>query len=203
VKAPALQAPGRAWVLLAVLLVATALAPLDAARWAWDRALLGAEPWRWLSGALAHWTPQHAAANAAGAAVLGWVGWRAGLPARAAWAWAAAWPLGQALLVLQPELQRVAGLSGWLHAGVAVLSVGLLAHGAGTATRPARWLGAAVALGLLLKVALEQPWGPALRHEPLWGAMPVVPWAHAAGALAGAVLGALALLPGRRAPAPR
>jgi hypothetical protein len=84
VKPAWLRAPGRAWVLLAVLLLATALAPLDAARWAWDRALLATEPWRWLSGALVHWTPQHAAANAAGAAVLGWVGWRAALPARAA-----------------------------------------------------------------------------------------------------------------------
>jgi rhomboid family GlyGly-CTERM serine protease len=189
-----LRAPGRAWVLLALLLLAATLAPLDAPRWAWDRALLASEPWRWLSGALAHWTPQHAAANAAGAAVLAWVGWRAALPWRAALAWAAAGPLGQALLWCKPDLQQVAGLSGWLHAGVAVLCVGLLAQ----PVARARWVGAAVAVGLLVKLALEQPWGPALRMEPLWGAMPVVPWAHAAGALAGAVLGALALRPWQR-----
>lgn len=175
------------WARLAALWAALALLSLalDPLTWAWERALLLREPWRVLSGALAHWSVLHALANAAGALVLGWVGWRARLPQRAAWAWLAAWPLAQALLLLQPELQRVAGLSGVLHAGVAVLALGLWRGGE-------RQLGAALALGLLGKIALEQPWGPALRIEAFWGAMPVVPWAHAAGALAG-LLAALLL----------
>lgn len=189
--------PGAAWVALALGLAALALASialpalgLDPARASWLRASLGSEPWRWLTGAFVHWTPAHGAANAAGALVLAWVGWRAGLPPRAAWAWMAALPLAQAGLLLHGGLHEVAGLSGLLHAGVSVLVLQLL-----LATGRDRWVGAAIGVGLLVKLGLEQPWGPALRTEALWGAMPVVPWAHAAGAaagaLAGAVLGAL------------
>lgn len=178
--------PGLAWTALGLglagLAVASVLLPIDPARWAWHRGELLAEPWRWLSGAFVHWTPRHAAANAAGALVLAWVGWRAGLPARAAWAWAAALPLAQAGLVLKADLLQVAGLSGLLHAGVAVLVLELL-----SAPDRDRWIGAAIGVGLLVKLGLEQAWGPALRHEALWGAMPVVPWAHAAGAAAGAL----------------
>lgn len=181
--------PGVAWVALGLTLAVLALAALavDPARWSWHRPSLGAEPWRWLTGAFVHWTPAHAAANAAGALVLAWVGWRAGPPARAAWAWLAALPLAQAGLVLHSGLHEVAGLSGLLHAGVAVLVVHLW-----QAPGRDRWVGAAVGLGLLVKLGLEQPWGPALRAEAVWGAMPVVPWAHAVGAAAGALAALLA-----------
>jgi rhomboid family GlyGly-CTERM serine protease len=171
---------------MAGLVVAALLLPIDPAPWAWHRGELLAEPWRWLSGAFVHWTPRHAAANTAGALILAWVGWRAGLPARAAWAWAAALPLAQTGLVLKADLLQVAGLSGLLHAGVAVLVLELLC-----APGRDRWIGAAVGVGLLVKLGLEQPWGPALRHEAVWGGMPVVPWAHAAGAAAGVVAWAL------------
>ena len=168
---------------LAVLALASVALPLDPARWAWQRDALGTEPWRWLSGAVVHWSPAHAGANALGAAVLAFVGVRAALPPVAALAWVGAWPLGQAALWLQPDLHTVAGLSGLLHAGVAVLVLELVVHARGRD----RWLGAAIGLGLLVKLGLEQPWGPALRLEPLWGSMPVAPWAHAAGAAAGAL----------------
>ncbi len=182
--------PGAAWVALALVWAALALvawAVLEPAAASWHRPSLGREPWRWLSGAFVHWTPAHAAANAAGALVLAWVGWRAGLPAYAAWAWLAALPLAQAGLLLHGGLNEVAGLSGLLHAGVAVLVLQLL-----QAPGRDRWVGAAIGLGLLVKLGLEQPWGPALRAEALWGAMPVAPWAHTIGAAAGALTGALA-----------
>jgi rhomboid family GlyGly-CTERM serine protease len=183
-KRNAWQQPGRLWVALALLGAAWAAASVawqaDAARWSWDRAWLPEEPWRWATGALTHWSAWHAGANVAGALVLATLGWRAGLPRRAACAWALAAPLGQLLLLAHPDLMRVAGLSGWLHAGVAIAALHVMA-----APGRDRWVGALIGLGLLVKLGLEQPWGPALRHEPLWGAMPVAPWAHAAGALAG------------------
>ena len=178
---------GRAWGVGAVALAAVACAAfaagLDPERWAWQRAALAAEPWRWMSGALVHWNGLHALANGAGALVLAFVGARAGMGWDAARAWALALPLAQAGLWLKPDLQEVAGLSGWLHAGVAVLVLDLVAQGVG---RDRLW-GAAIGLGLLVKLGLEQPWGPALRTEALWGDMPVVPWAHATGAAAGAL----------------
>ncbi len=189
--------PGVAWVALALVAGALSLVSLawqaEAARWAWDRALLGDQPWRWATGLVTHWTVAHASANALGAAVLAALGGRAGLPARAALAWALAAPLGQALLGAHPGLVQVAGLSGWLHAGVVVAVAHLLQQSGRD-----RWVGAAIGLGLLLKLGLEQPWGPALRHEPVWGAMAIAPWAHAAGALAGAGATAALSVLGRR-----
>jgi hypothetical protein len=60
--------------------------------------------------------------------------------------------------------------------------------------RPAgaeRWWGLAIGLGLLAKVMLEQPLGPALRQVPGWD-IALAPLAHATGAAAGALC-ALAL----------
>ena len=61
-----------------------------------------------------------------------------------------------------------------------------------------RGLGAAIAAGLLIKIILEEPWGPALRAPAglLSGGWDIAtaPLAHATGALAGAVCTALALI---------
>ncbi|MDP3224722.1 MAG: hypothetical protein Q8M96_16430, partial [Rubrivivax sp.] len=55
-----------------------------------------------------------------------------------------------------------------------------------------RAVGAAVSLGLVIKLASEQPWGPALQQSPEWD-IAVAPIAHSTGALAGLLCGALAL----------
>ncbi|MEJ6003371.1 rhombosortase [Paucibacter soli] len=155
----------------------------------WQPALCVSEPWRILTGALVHWSAQHLLANLAGCAVLALLG-RAGR-LRATPAWLAAWPLTQLGLLMQAELLHYGGLSGLLHAGVAVAVVELLARGGHQ-----RWLAAGIGIGLLVKLWLEQPLGPALRSVPGWD-IAIAPFAHLSGTLAGA-LSALSWLAWRR-----
>ncbi|MDC6167042.1 rhombosortase [Paucibacter sp. XJ19-41] len=175
------------WAALAALLALGALlaqsfptAGLD-----WQPARAWAEPWRFWSAAFVHWSAQHLLANLAGCAVLALLGWAARLPARAALAWALAWPLTQAGLLLRPDLLHYGGLSGVLHAGVAVAVLELL-------RRPGRerLIALAIALGLIVKLSLEQPLGPALRALPGWDIL-IAPVAHLSGAVSGAVIGAV------------
>jgi len=140
------------------------------------------QAWRWWSAAWVHWSAQHLMANLAGTLVLASLGWAARLPMRAALAWALAWPLTQLGLLIKPELLHFGGLSGVLHAGVAVAVVSL----AFAPRRSERLWGLVIALGLLVKIALEQPLGPALRQVPGWD-IAITPLAHATGALAGAL----------------
>lgn len=188
----------RAWLLLSGALGAGSLllfaltAPEDTA--------LGGPPWTLLSAGLAHWNALHLGGNLLGLAVLGWLGQRAGLGPRDALSWALAGPLGHALLALTPQLPAYAGLSGWLHGGVAVAALALGRQGGAP-----RRIGVAIGVGLALKLLLEQPWGPLLRPDDWWGGASL-PLAHLSGALAGllvAVLLGLSAAGGpRAAPAP-
>lgn len=177
------------WLAIAALAAAGSLAAwfLPAAALDWQPARAAAEPWRALTAAFVHWSPLHLGANLAGTAVVAAFGRAAALPPRAALAWAAAWPATQLALLAQPALAHYGGLSGVLHAGVAVAAVHLLA-------RPgrARWIGAAVLAGMALKLLLERPWAGPLAHPPGWD-IAVAPLAHAAGAVAGATAGALSV----------
>lgn len=184
-----------AWPVLAALLALGALAAwaLPPAALEWQPRRVLAEPWRALTAAWVHYSPRHLGANLLGAALLGALGWRAALPARAALAWALAWPLTQLGLLLRPELARYGGLSGVLHAGAAVAAVHLLRTGPGRA----RGVGAALLAGLALKVAAEAPFGPVLQIRPGWD-IAIAPFAHLTGLAAG-LLAALfvALIPNR------
>jgi hypothetical protein len=125
-------------------------------------------------------------------ALAGVFGVAALVPARMAWAWLAAWPLTHLGLALRPELAHYGGLSGVVHAGVAIVIVFVLVTG----NRRQCLVGAAVLVGFTAKLLSEAPWGAALRHPVGWD-IAVAPLAHASGALAGAVCAALALwLPG-------
>ncbi len=175
---------GQPWRLVALLLAAGSgllflLGP--AGRWALDHA----HPQHLLLAGLSHWNAWHALGNLAGLAVLGLLGQRAGLGRAEAQAWLISGPLAHALLLLHPQLPPYTGLSAWLHAGVAVAALALL-------RRPGRErrIGAAILLGLLLKLLLEQPWGPLLRADDWWGGA-TLPLAHAAGAGTGLMLGLL------------
>ncbi|MEY8876644.1 MAG: hypothetical protein AB9M60_09070 [Leptothrix sp. (in: b-proteobacteria)] len=132
-----------AWLLVLALMLLPALAlalafgvadPLsrEVLSWRPDRAL--SEPWRLWSAAWLHWSRLHLLANALGALLVGALGWVWRPDRTAAWAWGLAWPLTHLSLLLQPELTRYGGLSGVLHAGVAVVVVGLLL--APTASEP-------------------------------------------------------------------
>lgn len=190
-----LTPPGVAWVALSALAVAVSLlvAVAEAAgvpareALAWHRDA-PAQVWRCWSAAFVHVTALHLGANLAGAVLLGALGWQARLPVAAAGAWALAWPFTQALLWLAIQPDRYLGLSGVLHAGVAVAAVTLI-------VRPGpgwRGLGAALAVGLLVKLVLEAPWRGAVHASADWD-FPVAVGAHAAGAVAGALSAALLL----------
>jgi membrane associated rhomboid family serine protease len=142
---PSLHVGGTAWVLLSALLClgavvvwmlvagsggAPAATPLAHAL-DWQAALGLREPWRLWTCAWVHGSTAHLLVNVAGGAVIAFVGWRARLPPAAAVAWLLAWPGTQLLMAaigserLAPAMPHYFGLSGVLHAGVAVLGLSL------------------------------------------------------------------------------
>lgn len=163
------------------------LAVAAAALWSAPRELLSWQPmhsadapWRAWSAAFVHWTPWHLGANLLGCAVVAAFGVAARVPARATAAWLVAWPLSHAALALQPALTSYGGLSGVLHAGVAIAAWHLLRHDVGTRRR----IGGAVLAGVAVKLLLEEPWAAPTQQIAGWD-FPVAPLAHASGAIAG------------------
>ena len=176
-------------LITALLIGGAQLATLLPAPWLdWQPDRAWHNPWRAVSAAWVHWSDQHLGANLLAAAVVGAYGLSAQVPRQQAWAWAAAWPLTHAALAIRPELLHYGGLSGVLHAGVAIACLHLLVHGRGRR----RWIGAGVALGLVVKLFSEKPWGAALQRSADWD-IAVAPLAHATGALAGLLCGVVAM----------
>lgn len=174
------------WLGLCALAAAGALLawPLPTASLDWQPTLFTTSPWRAFSAPLIHFSLQHLLANLAGCAVLAAFGWAARLPPRAALAWALAWPLTQLGLLIEPALLHFGGLSGVLHAAVAVGVVELLTrHGRD------RRIGQALALGLAVKLWTEQPLGAPLQRVAGWD-IAIAPLSHLTGAVAGVVAGA-------------
>ena len=185
----------RAWLGVAALLLlgSVACAGVSPTTLDWQPGLAWQQPWRAWTAAWVHYSPLHLLANLAGGVLVAVLGLVARLPRRAALAWLVAWPLTQLGLLLRPDLLHYGGLSGVLHAGVVVAATCLVVARQG----PHRWIGAAVLLGVAAKVALEAPLGPALRQPAGWD-IPVAPFAH----LCGFVAGALAALVAMRVPPP-
>lgn len=187
-----------AWVGLALAFALVSLLPWRSieASVDWQPMLAFSQPWRALTAPFLHYSSMHLAANVAGALVVGAFGAAGGVPARMALAWLAAWPLTQFGLLAQPTLAHFGGLSGVLHAGVAVAALFVAVRG----RQRQRWVGLAVLAGLAVKVLSEEPWGAPLRHPAGWD-IAVAPIAHASGLVAGLVCGALALTMPVRTPA--
>ena len=181
---------GRGWLGVAALLALTAIAgwPLLPTLIDWQPARFASEPWRAVSAVGVHYSVAHLGGNLAGVALAALLGVGARVPARLAWAWLAAWPLTQlGLLGLAPTLAHYGGLSGVLHAGVAIVVIDLLGRG----TRAQQGVGAALGLGLVAKLLSETPWGPVLRVTPGWD-FAVAPIAHSSGAIAGLLCAGIA-----------
>lgn len=179
----------RAWASMAIALALGALALWSAPREAfdWQPGLAVTQPWRLWTAALVHLSPLHLQANLLGCAVVAVFGIAAGLPRHAAWAWLAAWPLTHAVLALQPLLLHYGGLSGLLHAGVAIAALQL----ARQTHQRRRWIGGAVLTGLAAKLVFEQAWLGPTQVVPGWD-IRIAPLAHLTGAAAGLLCGAVA-----------
>ena len=180
----------RLWVQLSVMLMAGALLGwwLPSAWLDWQPDLATTAHWRAWTAAFVHWSPLHLGTNLVAAAAVAAYGASAQLARGAAWAWFAAWPLTHLGLLLKPDLAHYGGLSGVLHGGVAIVCLWLLVAARGGR----RAVGAAVALGLAIKLVSESPWGPALQRSEEFD-IAVAPIAHVTGALAGLLCAALAL----------
>jgi rhomboid family GlyGly-CTERM serine protease len=178
----------RAWLALCGAFALAALlawfAPRNALDWRPERA--PSEPWRAWSAAFVHWTSLHLGANLLGCTAVAAFGAAARVSARASLAWLLAWPLTHAALAAQPALTSYGGLSGVLHAGVAIGAWHLARHDTGRR----RAIGTAVAIGLALKLLLERPWAAPTQNITGWD-FPLAPIAHASGALAGVIAAAL------------
>ncbi len=183
------------WMVASVLIAAAAsalwFAPRELLAWQPARAL--EQPWRTWSAAFVHWTPWHLTANLLGCAVVAAFGIAVRVPVRCTLAWLAAWPLSHAALTLQPALATYGGLSGVLHAGVAIAAWHLLRHDRGRR----RAIGMAVMAGLAVKLLLEKPWGAPTQSVAGWD-FAVAPLAHTTGAIAGIACAALADAVSRR-----
>ena len=177
-----------AWTLMAALLALASVAAWwqPALLWDWEPALAWHQPWRWWTAAIVHWSAQHLVLNLFGTLLVVLLGRAAGCGPRATLAWLLAWPLTHLALLLQPALQHYGGLSGVLHAGVAITAWQLV-------TRPGvltRSVGALLLAGLAVKIGLEAPWRGPLRHVPGWDIL-IAPMAHATGTVVGVLCAAL------------
>lgn len=192
-------APARAWVVTCALLFGAALAGWFAPPHAldWQPALALSEPWRWWTAAFVHLSPLHLGANLLATVIIGLLGRAAAVPDRVALAWLLAWPLSHgALGVLAPDLAHYAGLSGMLHGGVAAVAVHLVLSPGHAAVderaRRTRWrIGLAILAVLVVKLLGERPWGPSARPALGWD-IALAPMSHTTGAIAGALLAAVA-----------
>lgn len=160
----------------------------------WHRASPPHEVWRnWTSAGL-HWSMWHLGANLAGCLALVVWGRACALGTGPTVAWLLAWPLTQASLWLTADLQHYGGLSGVLHAGVAIGATQLLIR----RSRAERELGIWVMTGLACKLVLEtpSPLSAALHAvDPLdvsgYAGFSVAYQVHWAGSLAGVACAAL------------
>lgn len=172
------------WIALGGLLFVGALAGWSVERTLidWQPSRFAHEPWRAWSAAFVHLSPMHLAANLAGTAIVSAFGAVARVGSVGAWAWLVAWPLTHVALLMQPGLAHYAGLSGVLHAGVAVVATRLQFIG----TRRQRVVAGLTLAVLAAKVVHEAPWAHTVIHPPGWD-IAVAPLAHATGAVAGVI----------------
>lgn len=187
------------WAALAVTLGLGSLVVFGLERWGaasdwrpslaldWQPSLSASQPWRAWSAGLVHFSERHLAANLAGCVLVAALGLAARVPTRCVVAWALAWPALHLGLWVQPALTHYGGLSGVLHAGVAVVAVHLMLR----PSRAQRHIGALVLAGLAIKLVSEAPWAGAISHPDGWD-VAVAPGAHVSGVLAGLLCAALA-----------
>jgi rhomboid family GlyGly-CTERM serine protease len=160
----------------------------------WQPPFVLSQPWRLWTAAFVHWSPMHLQGNLLACFAVAAFGVAARLPPQATWSWLAAWPLTHAALSMQPLLLHYGGLSGVLHAGVAVTALDLVARTGGRR----RAIGWAVLTGVGVKLALERPWIGPTQAVPGWD-IAIAPLVHLTGTAAGLVCAAAGLAIARAA----
>lgn len=157
-------------------------------------------PWTLWTTPWVHIHTPHLIGNQMAVGALAAMAWLVRPNALASAAWLMAWPTVALVLPLWPHIGYAVGLSGLIHAAVAVVAVHLVWGQGAQGARHRRW-GGVLAAGLFAKLALEQGW-----HWPVvWSNsadMSVVQAAHLTGAVAGLVFSG-ALLAGQRWLAPK
>lgn len=137
--------------------------------------------WSWWSTAWLHGSDAHLWRNLFGAGLILLMGALSDVSPRDALAWFLAWPLTHLGMLMEPTLTSYVGLSGVLHAGVAIVALANLHH----PRRPShRVVGTVLLAWLAGKLFMENPWAHRLVLSEA-SAINVAPWAHLSGALAG------------------
>lgn len=160
-------------------------------------------PWTLWTTPWVHIHTPHLIGNQLAVGALAAMAWLVRPNAVASVAWLLAWPTATLVLPWWPHIGYAVGLSGLIHAAVAVVAVHLLLCQDPFVPSSRRW-GGLLAAGLCAKLALEQGW-----HWPVvWSNsanMSVVQAAHLTGAVAGAVFSTVLALVWRhqRLPASR
>ncbi len=178
------------WLALCVLhAVASMLVWWAGEPWGWDLTWradnwLG-RPWTLWTTAWVHLNTPHLIGNQLAVGALAAMAWLLRLGFRTGVAWFVAWPLLPLALLWWPQIGYFAGLSGLVHAAVAVVGVHLV-WGDCPVRKAPRW-GGILLTGLCLKLAIERAW-----HWPVvWddaANMSVVQAAHLVGGGLGALL---------------
>jgi len=140
--------------------------------------------WVWWSTAWLHGSALHLSRNLVALGLIALIAAACGVSTRAAIAWALAWPLTHLGMLWQPTLHTYIGMSGVLHAGVAVLCAQQIETGR---QRRLQLLGWVMLLGLGFKIIMENPWHIQLERPP-GSDITVAPWAHLSGIVAGITL---------------
>lgn len=156
--------------------------PAAASALQWDAALWPGRPWTLWTASFVHRSGGHLLANLLALGALGVLGWSLRAGKAAALALLVAWPLGTLALLAWPEVRQYGGLSGLIHAAIAVLW-------ADAALQRKAWpLSFIVFAGMVLKLLMEHAWSAPIAFDPGWG-FNVVYASHLGGSLAGAVCG--------------
>jgi membrane associated rhomboid family serine protease len=142
------------------------------------------QPWTWWTTAWVHIHTPHLVANQLALGALAALAWVFRPDRAATLAWALAWPLSTVALLAWPQVGYSAGLSGVLHAAVAVAGTTLCMQRRMVGLR---YWGGGLLSGLVFKLVLEQAW-----HQPVvWddaANLSVVRAVHLSGAISGVVL---------------
>ncbi len=156
-------------------------------------AIADGEAWRLVSAHVMHLSFVHAVLDLGGLLFVAWIFDRELQPRQqVVVSLVGAATIDASLWLLHPEVDRYVGLSGVLHAwfaaGATRWLLASLKESRGDLVGRKRLWGAALLIGLAVKLALEA------RHEAFWLAgwsFPVVTAAHRWGAVAGCVVGAV------------